>query len=264
MKLMFLGTGSAFTVGDSNYHSNMLIIDDANNCLLIDCGSDARLSLHEHGLTHRDIKDVYISHLHADHSGGLEWLAFTTKFDPTGPSKPVLHISASLVYGLWNNVLSGGLKSLAAMNADLSTYFSVDEIKDNGFFRWNNIKFQLIQTIHVYNENSLLPSYGLFFNINGINCLITTDTKFTPEHMDKFFRKADIIFHDCETVSTHSDVHAHYSELRTLDQTIKSKMWLYHYNPGPLPDAVGDGFKGFVKPGQCFDFLDIKSSKDNP
>jgi len=29
-------------------------------------------------------------------------------------------------------------------------------------------------------------------------------------------------------------VHAHYDELLTLP---KKKMWLYHYGPGPLPDA---------------------------
>jgi hypothetical protein len=31
-------------------------------------------------------------------------------------------------------------------------------------------------------------------------------------------------------------------------------MWLYHYNPGHLPDARADGFRGFVKKGQVFDF----------
>jgi len=34
-------------------------------------------------------------------------------------------------------------------------------------------------------------------------------------------------------------------------------MWLYHYNDGELPYAITDGFLGFVKQGQVFDF-------DNP
>jgi ribonuclease BN (tRNA processing enzyme) len=253
MKLIFLGSGSAFTVGDNNYHSNMLLEDSDKNRLLIDCGSDARLSLYARGLTYRDITDVYISHLHADHAGGLEWLAFTKKFDSIQQPKPILHISEDLVDKLWKNVLSGGLMSLHGTVAELSTYFTVRPIA-HGSFCWQNIDFDLIHTVHVFNGSTLVPSYGLMFNANGLNCFITADTQFAPEYLMKFYNKADIIFHDCETAEKVSYVHAHYNELTTLDPAIKAKMWLYHYNPGPLPDAVAAGFRGFVKPGQCFDF----------
>lgn len=256
MKLIFLGSGSAFTVGDNNYHSNMLLEDPDKNRLLIDCGSDARLSLYTRGLTYRDITDVYISHLHADHAGGLEWLAFTKKFDLIQQPKPILYISEDLVDELWKNVLSGGLSSLQDTVADLSTYFTVKPIAKQGSFRWGNLDFNTIQTVHIYNGSNLSPSYGLMFNANGLTCLITTDTQFVPEHLMNLYKRADIIFHDCETSEKISYVHAHYNELTTLDPAIKAKMWLYHYNPGPLPDAVAAGFRGFVKPGQCFDFTD--------
>ena len=32
-------------------------------------------------------------------------------------------------------------------------------------------------------------------------------------------------------------------------------MWLYDYNDVSLPDAVSDGFKGFVTRAKIFDFL---------
>ncbi|MGL5193292.1 MAG: MBL fold metallo-hydrolase, partial [Chroococcales cyanobacterium] len=70
MKLTFLGSGSAFTVGANNYHSNVLLESDRGTKLLIDCGSDIRFSLHEAGYSHLDITDIYISHLHSDHAGG--------------------------------------------------------------------------------------------------------------------------------------------------------------------------------------------------
>src|SRR5438477_6012494 len=100
MKLLFLGTGSAFTLGYQNYHSNLLLEDDQKHHLLIDCGSDARFSLHEQGYSYQDIQDVYISHLHGDHSGGMEWLGFSTKFDEQC-KKPTLHICETLVDDLW-------------------------------------------------------------------------------------------------------------------------------------------------------------------
>src|SRR5438552_2225581 len=95
MKLVFLGSGAAFTVGD-NFHSNMLLDDGHGHHLLIDCGTDARFSLHAIGKSYQDITDVYVSHLHADHCGGLEWLALTTKFD-AACKKPRLHVHRSLV-----------------------------------------------------------------------------------------------------------------------------------------------------------------------
>ena len=93
MKLIFLGTGSAFTIG--NYQSNMLLEDDNGKRLLIDCGSDIRFSLDAVGIRLGEITDVYISHIHADHMGGLEGLAFFTFFNPAC-EKPNLYISSRM------------------------------------------------------------------------------------------------------------------------------------------------------------------------
>lgn len=71
MKLVFLGSGSAFTM--QNRQSNM-IIELNGRKLLIDVGSDIRFSLKLMGYNFKDIDEVYLSHLHADHIGGLEWL----------------------------------------------------------------------------------------------------------------------------------------------------------------------------------------------
>lgn len=255
MKLTFLGAGSAFTVGNNNYHSNMLLEDEPDKLLLIDCGSDVRLSLHELGLSYRDIQNVYISHLHADHAGGLEWLAFTTKFDQTC-KKPNLYVCERLVSDLWYKVLSGGLSSLQGETANLSTYFHVHPIKENSAFIWNKTKIHIVQTMHVMAGFTFMPSFGLMFKVDGLTVFITTDTQFAPHQINQFYNMADIIFHDCETSPNKSGVHAHYEELLTLPNPIKKKMWLYHYNPVPLPNAIKDGFRGFVKKGQCFDFKD--------
>src|SRR5688500_12374647 len=118
MKLVFIGAGSAFTVDKNNYNSNMLLQNSNQKRLLIDCGSDARRALYDLCLTYHDIQDVYISHLHADHAGGLEWLAFCTKFD-TRCNKPRLYISEHQVKYLWDNVLSGGLNSLEGIAVEL-------------------------------------------------------------------------------------------------------------------------------------------------
>ena len=68
---------------------------------------------------------------------------------------------------------------------------------------------------------------------------------------------ADIIFQDCEITPKASKVHAHYQDLAKLPEQIKHKIWLYGYQPGELPPARQDGFQGFVKRGQIFDFKDL-------
>lgn len=230
----------------------MLLESDTGKHLLIDCGTDARLSLWEYGqLTHQDINDVFISHLHADHVGGLEWLGFSSYFNPVH-HRIKLHLSNTLEESLWTHVLSGGLSSLEGETANLHTYFDVDSIDTNGSFVWENIRFQLIQTIHVMTAFTITPSFGLFFSVNNKNVYITTDTQFAPHQIIDFYQKATIIFQDCETAELRSGIHAHFEELCTLPSSIKQKMWLYHYQPGELPDAEAQGFAGFVKKGQVF------------
>ncbi|MDP1881035.1 MAG: MBL fold metallo-hydrolase [Parachlamydiaceae bacterium] len=253
MKLIFLGSGSAFTVGDGNYQSNMLLESENGKRLLIDCGTDARFSLYELGFSYQDIQDVYISHLHADHVGGLEWLALNTKFEPSG-EKVCLHLCKSVNYSLWDHVLSGGLSTITGDVKNLSYYFKIDEIQEDGSFTWEKIKFEIIRTKHVEAQEAQMPSYGLFFKINDQSIFITTDTQFDLDTLQPYYEKATIIFHDCETSERKSGVHATYEELKQLNEKTKQKMWLYHYHPGMLPDALADGFLGFVKKGQHFNF----------
>jgi len=252
IKLLFLGTGSAFTVGADNYHSNMLLINEQGDKLLIDCGSDIRFSLHDQGMSYLDITDIYISHLHSDHVGGLEYICFTTKFDPRC-DRPNLYISKDIAGALWQNTLSGGLTSVQGDINDLNSFFVVDKIAKNGHFTWQCIEFELVQVIHIDNGYYLMPSYGLFFEVDGVKIFLTTDTQLQVEKMQEFYDRADIIFHDCETSKFPTPVHAHYNDLVNLPTEIKRKMWLYGYQPGPLPDAKQAGFLGFVHRGQTFE-----------
>lgn len=253
VKLLFLGSGSAFTVGVDNFQSNMLLIGDRGNKLLIDCGSDIRFSLYEAGFSHLDITDIYISHLHCDHAGGLEYIGFSTKFDPRC-LKPNLYLSKDIAIELWNKTLSGGMSSIDGELAEIDTFFQVNYIKPQGCFIWNAITFYLKKVIHVDNGYYVMPSYGLFFEINNCKILITTDTQLQINLMRSFYQAADLIFQDCEIVDCPSNIHAHYQQLVKLPQQIKSKMWLYGYQPGQLPNALVDGFLGFVKRGQIFEF----------
>ncbi|MDK3155531.1 MBL fold metallo-hydrolase [Kamptonema cortianum] len=252
-QLIFLGSGSAFTVGADNFQSNLLLINSQNQKLLIDCGTDIRLSLHAAGFSHRDITDIYISHLHSDHSGGLEYIGFATKFDPNC-SSPNLYISEDLAGDLWEKTLAGGMASIEGSIAQLNTFFQVCPVPLEQSFQWSDIEFKLVRVKHIHNGQFTVPSYGLFFKLGQTKVFFTSDIQFALECVWNLYEQADLIFQDTETAKYPSKVHAHYQDLCQLPAEIKRKMWLYHYQPGVLPNAIEDGFQGFVKRGQIFDF----------
>lgn len=254
MKLLFLGAGSGLGTDLSNFQSNMMLLADSGKKLLIDCGTDIRFSLAQTQCEAADIDGVYISHLHADHIGGLEWFALQRKF-VCHLNKPKLIIHKTLLSMLWEHSLSGGLKTLDDQEATLDDYFEVFVLDDNEIYAWEGLQLKLIKTIHVHSNRELMPSYGLDINYKNKNFLITADTQFTPELFESYYQKATLIFHDCETLSIASGVHAHFNQLKTLSPELKAKMWLYHYNDGVLPDAMAHGFLGFVRCGQIIDLI---------
>ena len=254
MQLLFLGSGSAHTVATDNFQSNMMLISDAGRRLLIDCGSDVRWSLAKQGLSHLDVTDIYISHLHADHIGGLEYVGFQTKFDPRC-ERPRLYVEASLADILWNCALRGGMGIISGAETKLDTFFEARIVIANQPFEWEGIRLEPVAAVHVSSPRATVHSYGLLIERNGHRTFLTTDTQFTPGHLHDYYVRADLIFHDCETGTTRTGVHPNYDDLVQLPAAVRAKTWLYGYPPGPLPDAVAAGFLGFVRAGQTFDLM---------
>lgn len=238
-KIKFVGCGSAFT-SPEYYQSNALIVAESGKKMLIDCGSDVRFALQECSLNYKDIDAVYISHLHADHVGGMEWLAFCRFFDPSC-DRAQLFCNDCLMEELWEHSLRGGLESLQGKVANLTEYFDCLPIASNGVFEWEGICFVPVQTVHVISGYKIQYGYGLLIQrkpkselekLENDRIFFTTDTQFCPYQINEFYRQANIVFHDCETSPFKSNVHAHCDDLKTLPKDEKKKMWLYNKRNG--------------------------------
>lgn len=263
MKIKFIGVGSAFTTQDY-YQSNMLITATSSKRMLLDCGSDARFALSECNIHNENLSEeidaIYISHLHADHIGGMEWFAFNTYFVPNRV-KPKLFMERRTMNEIWNHSLKGGLGCIGGKEMHLIDYFDCRPLSNNASFWWEKIMFTLIEMPHVTTNDGNHNSFGLLLKEKNKESVvfITTDTQFQPESISDISKKVKLIFHDCETSPIKSNIHAHYEDLRTLPAKIKQKMWLYHYQPNPHYKPEADGFKGFVKKGHEFDFTSEKN-----
>lgn len=273
-EIIAIGTGSAFTM--KGKQTNFLVKRNGKY-LLIDCGQDIRWALQDIGLTFKDIDAVYVSHSHADHIGGMEWLGFTRYFTkrgmeaagvPNAPPLPTLYCERGWVRDLWDKSLRGGMEGLEGIDCTLETFFDVVPVEKNSFFIWEGLKFDIIQSLHISAKYAIVDSFGLMFtdNDNGKRIYITTDVQFAPETaMKAYYSESDIIIHDCETMyfpngdAMKSGVHAHYEDLKTLKPEIKEKMRLIHYYDNVFAEfdtwqdrAHDDGFWGFTQPGTIY------------
>lgn len=260
-RIEFLGVGNAFSTPECDdlnvcdWQSNLLITSQSGKHLLLDCGSDIRFSMKQAGYTLADIDALYVSHAHADHIGGIEYLAFSTFFNPKLKRSIDLFCASVLSGPLWTQSLKGGLDSIEGMMVDLTHYFNLRRIPKNRHFVWEGIRFDLIQVVHAMVDKTIKPSYGLMISQpGGPKVFWTSDTQFCPRQIEAFYGQADLILHDCETSPYPSGVHAHYSDMKMLKPEDRIKMVLYHYHPGAPEqlDAVADGFKGFARKGDVF------------
>jgi ribonuclease BN (tRNA processing enzyme) len=281
MKIKTLGCGNAFSTKNFN---QQFLLEEGDRKMLVDCGWTTPLALARANIKITDITDVYISHLHADHVGGLEYVAFSRydwKNRPERSTKdstyaPYLWGNEVLLQEAWDKSLRGGLESMEGFVADLSTYFRLVPIHPNTKLEWQGWTFSTIQQVHIMTGSNISSTYGLFIEKEGHKKVyITTDSQHcSPKQVEVFYNKADIILQDCECLPFYSGVHANYEQLAgyekanstRLSAEIKKKMWLSHYQDfvslnkdffGKDCDwnakAKTDGFQGFIYIGQEFE-----------
>lgn len=245
MRITVIGCGNAFS--HLNYNQSFLV-EEGNSKMLIDCGTRVPIALHNLKIDIDSITDIYISHQHGDHCGGLEELAFLRydwvgrpiHYNDTKRTKnyaPRLICNELLMKDLWEHNLSGALDSMEGFDATLETYFNPDPIRANQKFLWEGWEVSLVQQIHIMTGSVIKNTFGLFFEptvhvpiikindkfIEHKSILFTTDAQyFQPEQVKVFYDKADIIFQDCECIGCDtatkqmlfkSGVHANYGQL---------------------------------------------------
>lgn len=262
LSLFFLGTGNAFT--KTAFQTNLLIIKGQDH-LLVDCGtlcSYAFENMYNGRIT--DIKNLLLTHPHADHIGGVEELALAGKYITKRLVNLV--ITDEFKKCLWEESLKGGIQYSEEGVMTFDDYFNQIKpvrIQKKPFemFETNvgSINIKLFRTRHVTTRKNSLKqsqiSYGLIIDDR---ILFTADTQFNPSQLqfllDKY-KNIEVIFHDCDVMGYSRGVHAAYDELVTLPKEIKEKTYLSHYSEAVSTiDALVDGFAGLAKHWVYYDF----------
>lgn len=262
LSCFFIGSGTAFS--KTNFQTNLLVIK-GNSHVLIDCGTLCSYVMEsEYHTKISDIKNLILTHPHADHIGGVEEVAFTGKYVSKEPVS--LYITKEFKKTLWKDSLKGGLQYSEKGCMSINDYFNVVELKklqkkpfDLYETNIGSINIKMFRTRHVTtNPNSLHKSQFSYGVLIDDKVLFTGDTQFNEFQLrwllDKY-KGIEVIFHDCDISGYSTGVHASYYQLRTMPIGIRSKMYLCHYNEDVNNiDSIVDGFAGLVHHGVYYDF----------
>lgn len=289
LTLTFLGVGAAFT--KRNYQSNALVEawshgpglqPTPDETLLIDFGATAPRALFE--LMHRKgfeylerngdvnfavLPRVFITHLHADHIGGLEELAIKTCYarvagEKSQMSKPQLFSSRDILDDLWEHSLRGGLGAMRGRRAGADDYFNlmplakVDDRRLQPFCLLDRFEFTPFATNHIQMIRPFdWPSFGLLFRDkhSGRTAVYSADTRFDPQYIVPLMDTADLCFHEVQFTKEAEPVHTLLDELRTLPGHVRAKTLLYHFEDfaasGSIQASVED-FRGLAEAGERY------------
>lgn len=224
MRFLPLGVGDAFS---ALYYSSCLAVEADGAWLLIDCPHPIRKILKEASGQAGVTLDVgsfcgaVVTHLHADHSSGLEGFGYFAHF--VLQNKATLLAHPLVLEDLWPGHLHAGMKQLISTpEAEptpmaLTDYFHLRPLDEQGPVEIGPFQIECRRTIHH------IPTVALRIRAGG-RCLgYSADTAFDPSLIE-WLSPADLILHE-----TNLGVHTPYEKLAALPEELRRRMRLIHY-----------------------------------
>jgi ribonuclease BN (tRNA processing enzyme) len=244
IQLQMVGTGNAFA---KKYFNNNALIRSNDYYLMIDMGTTGPYALHQMNFPIDRLNGILITHLHADHIGGLEEIAF--RFLYMYHKKITLFIPDTLVHWLWEHSLKAGLYNGDHHFTALSDYFEIKTIQEGvPLSVCPGLEVELVRTEHIAGK----LSYSLYMN-NDI--FYSADMRFDRELIEHAVKERQCrwILHDCQLVGP-GLVHTTLEELLTLPENIQSRILLMHYDDEMEQYRGKSGRMSFIEQHKVYEF----------
>jgi len=254
IKLTFLGTGGAFSDFRVNYHTNALL-HTKQGYVMIDCGPTAPQALKELGIKPWEIRSIILTHLHGDHIGGIEQLAWERFYLGEGtpgfldtkiyaapevlqPLRGILEPCLDEYTRSDGSCRHGGYDRLITELPLYSEMMEAFTSPEGLMFRLHLTKVSHVEDV---NNGVNKPSYGLIIQQGNSRIFYSGDCIFDAS---TFVQDSSVIFHDCSFGAKYpGTVHTHYSALRDLPADIRKKIVLMHYTA--VPKDISPEQEGF-------------------
>jgi ribonuclease BN (tRNA processing enzyme) len=227
LRFVPLGVGDAFS---ELRYSSCLALEHEGEVLLLDCPHPILKMLREAReatglpLSADRLSGVVLTHLHADHSSGLEGLAYFCHFALGRRLRLALH--PEVLARLWDGHLAAGMEQLLpALGADfvrrtLDDYFEIVPLVDGQAARVGAFTVEHRRTIHH------IPTFATRVTAGGRRLGHSADTAF-DDGLIAWLAEADLVVHE-----TNHGVHTPYAALAALPAALRARMRLIHYPDG--------------------------------
>jgi ribonuclease BN (tRNA processing enzyme) len=227
MRLKFLGSGDAF--GSGGRLNTCFLVDHGDASFLIDCGASAMISIRRFGVDPNRIGAIVLSHLHADHFGGL----------------PVFILDAQLVSRRTQPLIIVGPQGLAARldalmeahfpgSSKVERKFPIELIELSTEIEIKVGPADLTVTGYTVAHPSGTPSLALRINCNGKIITYTGDTEWVDGLLSAG-RNADLLIAEAYYYERKVRFHLDYVTLREKLPLIGAKrVILTHMSPDML------------------------------
>lgn len=218
-----LGIGDVFS---RKHFATSLLLFIGDRQVMIDCPAPLPRILYEASLHCKQrisldtIDDVILTHLHGDHSSGLECLGFHARFNQNDRAR--IWTLAPIAADLWEHRLK------AAMGYDMNGSFRVRQRYDlSDFFDVRTLDIEQSTKIggaevHVRLTRHAPTCFGVKVFFEGRSFGYSSDTAYDPKHIE-FLEECDTIVHE-----TGSGIHTHYNTLANLPKETRDKIYLVH------------------------------------
>lgn len=230
--LHFLGTGAAHAVELGS--SSAVLERDGKPVLLIDCGPD---TLDRYLAAYGEPpQNIYITHTHMDHVGGLERLFTRLWFNEALRGRTRVFTHAALIPWLQKRVADyPGVLAEGGVN-----YWEAFRLVpcSRGFWL-DGLWFDVFATRHHRPDTS----FGVALEGSFV---FTGDTRPIPEVLAQYANGAALIAHDCGLTGNPSHTGVDDVE-REYDESLRARLLLYHY--GSLADGAALAARGYKVAG---------------
>ena len=219
IEIFVLGVGDAYS---EKFNPTSFAIYSSEKYILVECPDRLRKILKEfrekskRKIEIKNINDVIVTHLHGDHSNGLEAFGFWKKFIEN--KRPNVYSIQEVFEELWENKLKAGMQRIYKEN------FSIQKVSFDFYFQPKILEFGKINQINdlkveIKKTKHNLPCFAIKVNDK---LGYSSDTYFDQELIE-FLSPCEMIIHE-----TGSGIHTNYKNLIRLPKNIKGKIYLAH------------------------------------
>jgi ribonuclease BN (tRNA processing enzyme) len=278
MTLRFYGAGGAFSRKYGTTCSGITLRN--GHQWLVDCGRQAPDQLHAAGVSWHEIEGQIITHVHGDHTFGLEDFAFSRFFHADrgveavrdGGPRPKLVCHRAVREEVWETMASA-LRYVpdpeAPTSGRLDHYFEIiepAEVEPPALMPWSRAEHFAVEGLRLVARDTEhvpgKPSTSLELRVGTTEgddriAWWSGDVTVMPELLAELEPRTTVFFHDCTFHEYPGQVHGSFQALEALPEGIRRKLVLMHHEDDLEDNRARAEALGFriALPGHVYDLV---------